>query len=273
MHGKNGDPGRDCSAEKFADGLMFVCGSTRSVYKLKTLMPDTCAISDETKDGFKVTCGKDVVQQKAGLDAPESQECTMHESENGAVEFVCGKDSVLVASSLCGGIPYDLATSFCYNGKIVERCGGEIFDLDSMFCHYGTLMELCSGTSYDPTIRFCSHGLLELKCGIQTFDVETEFCEDYRIFPICEGRRYDTRSYFCGEDKMIHLKCGGREFNPYTQFCDNRIVYDFCGRVPYTPATEFCENKHIYSKCGMKRSSGQHDYGAIYIPTPSVLTG
>lgn len=250
----NGKDGTKCDVAGFEDGFTVLCGENKTVINLKNLMPDTCAISDETEKGFKVTCGKDSVWQKAGKDAKEPVRCTIADAGDGTALFVCGPDTVVVARAQCGGLPYDPDKFFCYNDEIADLCGGKTYDASTEFCHFGTVMDLCGGAPYDSTTRFCSNDMLYNKCGLSPYNTETEFCDNYRIIDKCENLEYNTLTHFCDEDsKKLHIKCGGYAYNLATQFCYNEVVYDMCGNQSYIPTKYFCENNIRYDRCGLSK--------------------
>ena len=243
----NGSDGAKCDVAGFEDGFTILCGDNKTVVNLKSLMPDTCAISDETEKGFKVTCGKDSVWQKAGKDAREPVRCTIKDAGDGTALFVCGPDTVVVARAQCAGEPYDPDKFFCYNDLIADLCGGKTYDASKYFCHLGTLMDLCGGASYDPATRFCKNEVLYDFCGIQDYDPETEFCEDYRIFDKCPDK-YNILTHFCYEG-TLREKCGGEIYDPAKQFCTGMVVYDKCGGNTYDPSKYFCEEGTLYDRC------------------------
>ena len=252
--GKDGISGTKCAAAGFEDGFTVLCGTKKAAVELKKLMPDSCAISDETEDGFKVTCGKDTVWQKAGKDAKDPVRCSIEDVGYGTALFTCGSDSVVITRALCGDKPYDPDELFCYEDEPVGLCNGEKYDLTKYFCHFGTLISLCGGAPYDPAVRFCSDDLLYDKCGISTYDTEKEFCADYRIFAKCPDKEYNTLTHFCDEDNnRLYVKCGGSAYNPATQFCYGDMVYDKCGAKDYTPTTYFCENDSLFNRCNQSK--------------------
>ena len=275
-NGSNGGDGAKCDVAGFEDGFTILCGDNKTVVNLKSLMPDTCAISDETEKGFKVTCGKDSVWQKAGKDAREPVRCTIADAGDGTALFVCGSDTVVVARAQCGGNAYDPDKNFCYNDKIFELCDGKVYDVAKYFCHFGALKALCGGASYDPATRFCSDDLLYDMCGMSLYDTETEFCDGYQIFDKCKGEKYDPKSVFCYKN-TIYSKCYGSAYNPETHFCDSRI-YELCGGKSYSSQNEFCSEGTIYQLCNQKSydtkiyfCDGKQLYykcgGSIYTPS------
>ena len=252
--GTDGKDGSKCAAAGFGDGFTVLCGTEKATIALKNLMPDTCTITDETENGFKVTCGKDSVWQKAGKDAKDPVRCSIEDTGYGTAVFACGADSVVITRALCGGRPYDPENQFCYEDEPIDLCNGETYDVTKFFCHFGTLMKLCGGAPYDPAVRFCSDDLLYDMCGISTYDTEKEFCAEYRIFAKCPDKSYNTLTHFCDEDNMkLYSKCGGSAYDPATQFCSQSAVYDKCDGRTYKPEREFCEDGTVYNLCGRSK--------------------
>ena len=92
---QNGKDGYDCTIDNFADGFSLVCGTSLARILFEKLLPDTCAISSvESDTGFNVTCGKDSVWQKAGVDGRAGRGCSMVDRHNGEYDFVCPGDTV-----------------------------------------------------------------------------------------------------------------------------------------------------------------------------------
>ena len=252
--GKNASNGKDgerCDVARFEDGFTILCGENKTVVNLKNMMPDTCAISDATEKGFKVTCGKDSVWQKAGKDAREPVRCTIADAGDGTALFVCGSDTVIVARAQCGGKPYDPDKHFCYNDKIFELCNGKVYDVAKYFCHYGSLKALCGGASYDPVTRFCSNDLLYDMCGTSAYDAEKKFCYGYEIFDKCKGRSYNPGQVFSYKGEC-YPRCGGHTYNPETHFCYGSYVAELCGGKSYNTLELFCVDGYTYPLCRQK---------------------
>ena len=140
---KDGKDGYDCSIDSFSDGFSLVCGSSLARILFEKLLPDTCAISSvESDTGFNVTCGKDSVWQKAGVDGRAGRGCSMRDLHNGAYEFMCPEDTVKVYAANCGGKPYDPKQGYCVfdtvrtpeEYKKYSKCWEKPVDWSTHFC-------------------------------------------------------------------------------------------------------------------------------------------
>ena len=140
---KDGKDGYDCSIDSFSDGFSLVCGSSLARILFEKLLPDTCAISSvESDTGFNVTCGKDSVWQKAGVDGRAGRGCSMVDRHNGEYDFVCPGDTVKVYAAQCGGKPYDPKQGYCVFDTLrtpeeyekYKACWDQTVDWSSHFC-------------------------------------------------------------------------------------------------------------------------------------------
>ena len=111
--GENGKNGFNCSIDSFNEGFTVVCGTSLAKIEFQAYLPDTCAISSEDSKGFKVTCGKDSVMQKAGADGRAGIGCTMRDLGTGEYDFICQGDTAKVYAAQCGGKPYDPLQGYC----------------------------------------------------------------------------------------------------------------------------------------------------------------
>ena len=288
VDGIDGISGIDCSVITFDDGMSFVCGDTnKAAVELKSRVPDTCAITDESEIGFTITCGEKAVQQKAGQDAPAKNNCTIKDKGNGVVEFICPNDTVKVKSYGCGLESYDREKSFCYNGEVVDKCEGKAYNLDSLFCFENKLYPLCGRSQFDPTVSFCEKehtyklcgekaysvdtsfcygNWVVDKCGDWWFDPQYEFCSGSKVKQRCGGLTY-TDDEFCDEDGNIAKKCGGQQYNPKKQFCDkNNMLHGFCGGGD----GEYDANKYF---CGTDNALHEYCGGKSYDVSTSACCG
>lgn len=140
---QNGKDGYDCTIDNFADGFSLVCGTSLARILFEKLLPDTCAISSvESDTGFNVTCGKDSVWQKAGVDGRAGRGCSMVDRHNGEYDFVCPGDTVKVYAAQCGGKPYDPKQGYCVfdtlrtpeEYKKYSKCWEQAVDWSNHFC-------------------------------------------------------------------------------------------------------------------------------------------
>lgn len=143
--GKDGNPGTDgvdCQIASYKDGYAVNCGSSQDAIYISQHVPGNCEISSVLASGFKITCGEDVAQQKAGIPGEKGEDCTIRQLDSGAVEFACVNDTVIVQVATCGGKPYDPEKEYCVldtvrtaeEYKMFKKCWDEPVDWSNHFC-------------------------------------------------------------------------------------------------------------------------------------------
>ena len=109
--------------------------------------------SDLGRGGYQVVCGGEIVGTiRDGL---AGEGCTITDNGDGTVTQDCGASEVTLYKAFCGGKPFDLDSSFCYEDSVVPLCGGESYDLSESFCFGNSIYALCGGKSYDLQESVC----------------------------------------------------------------------------------------------------------------------
>ena len=125
-----------CSAESFKDssGFKIVCdgdsvgvifngkdgsdgkdGEAGAVESYCTVEESPLLDSDFGRGAYLVVCGSDTVGTiRDGL---AGKGCTITDNGDGTVTQVCGGETVTFYKAFCGGKPFDLDSSFCYNNS------------------------------------------------------------------------------------------------------------------------------------------------------------
>ena len=150
INGTNGEAGKSCTTKQVEDGVEVSCPGSDPVV-IKNGINGTNGTNGEAgkscttkqvEDGVEVSCpGSDPVVIKNGINGTNGTNgtsCRIANDENGVVILQCGEGENVVETKLykamCGSVPYDPETHFCYEGNVYEKCGEKNYDLKTMFC-------------------------------------------------------------------------------------------------------------------------------------------
>ena len=145
------------------------------------------------------------------------------------------------SSVLCGSIPYNPATHFCYanDNKVYELCG-------------------VSKQEYDVATQKCEAGIVETRCGANYYNAATHFCQGGNtITLLCDGETYTANQFCAPEDSKVYGRCSGDTYNPLLLGC--------CNNATYSLATHFCHGNNIEGRCGGD--------GDTYVPETELCCG
>ena len=227
--GKDGSDGAKCSVKQNkSNGFDVVCDGK----KIGTLENgsdgdegDTgaaganCTVKQNKKrTGFDVTCGEKTVTIMNGADGADGNGCALEDGENGTVSVTCGDgaSSATLFRAVCGKIPYDPETQFCYVSYSRSFAVGNR-------CKYRENEEGdFSGELYDPTNQFCDgNDTLRYKCWVKLEQKDDAGWDQY------EGREYDYENEYC-DDANAAIKPFARcvkgdkkspKYKPESQYC------------------------------------------------------
>ena len=165
--GENGNNGTNCTAEPVTNaaglkGFEVTCGETviDTIWNGKDGQNGnngtSCTATVNQDGGFDLVCdGQTVGTIKNGEDGVG---CTLNDEGDGKVTVSCGKGSAMTTTILykavCGTVAYDLAKSFCSEGKLYS-CDDKPYDPAKSFCSEGEAYDLCDGKTYDPKTQYC----------------------------------------------------------------------------------------------------------------------